>query len=466
MIPKVIVQTYHTDILPFRMRLATESWPRLNPEYEYQFFDDLMCENFIRDNFNLDVVNAFNGLIPGAFKADLFRYCFLYINGGVYSDIDNICEVPLDSFINEEDTFISVKDNSFGNEGLIYNSFIACEKNQPILKKTIDLIVYNVLNKVYPNSGNKMADVLGISGPRCLAISLNNHINNRIFSDFKVGNITENSETRFRLLDVINGDREITHIKTENGRSVIKVKYTGYKTKNNYWTLFDMRKVYKDQTPLISCLCVSHNSIEKVTNAINDFLKQTYSNKELVIVTEKQNPNIIELRNLVGIKNSGHKKIKLFMVDGVKYPTLGHLRNLSVENAKGEYVLQWDDDDINHEDRMQFMYEKLSQTSKKSCFLKKVIIIDKKTNKKYLSRNWGGVEGTMLALKSEMPKYKHLHKGEDTPVRNYFIQKDTYIILDAPHLYTYNFHTNNTWDYNHLKRLCEIELENKNDTNT
>ena len=64
----------------------------------------------------------------------------------------------------------------------------------------------------------------------------------------------------------------------------------------------------------------------------------------------------------------------------------------------------------------------------------------------------------MLALRSEMPKYKHLSKGEDTPVRNYFIRKDSYIVLDAPHLYTYNFHTNNTWDKNHLRKLCEVEL--------
>lgn len=466
MIPKTIIQTYYTNEIPKEIRLATESWQLLNPEYKYLFFDDEMCANFISDNFNKDVLKSFNSLIPGAFKADLFRYCFLYINGGVYVDIDNVCLTPLDNFINKEDTFVSVKDNSLGDQGLIYNSFIACEKNQLVLKKAIDLVVYNVLNKIYPDSGNKMADILGVSGPRCLAIAINNHIDNNIFSDFKVGKpLPQREFFKFRLLDVTNNNKHITHIKTENGKNVIKVKYDGYKVKNDYWSLFQAKNIYQEHTPLISCLCVSHNSIEKVTNAINDFLKQTYENKELVIVTEKQNPNILELRNLVGIKNRNHKKIKLVIVDGVKYPTLGHLRNLSVESAKGVYVLQWDDDDINHKDRIEFMYEKLSQTSKNSCFLRKVIIIDKKTNKKYLSRNWGGVEGTMLALRSQMPKYKHLHKGEDTPVRNYFILKNNYIILDAPHLYTYNFHTNNTWDYNHLQKLCETELDNY-DTNT
>jgi|TARA_R110000824_G_scaffold4975_1_gene23306 hypothetical protein len=458
MIPKTIIQTYSTDKLSKEMQKASDSWKTLNPKHNYIFFDDEMCINFIRENFDNDVVKSFDCLIPGAFKADLFRYCFLYVNGGVYIDIDNVCMVPLDDVINDDDSFISVKDDSFGNQGLIYNSFIATERNNPVLKKAIDLIVYNVLNNIYPNSGNKMADILGVSGPRCLAIALNNQINKPIFKDFSVG--TTNTDTlKFRLLDVINDGRNITHIKTEDDRVIIKVKYEGYKVKNNYWTLFDMRKVYKNHAPLISCLCVSKNNIKIVTQAIDDFLKQTYVNKELIVVTEKQNINLLELKTLLGVKDRTAKKIKLIVVDNKKYPTLGHLRNLSVENAKGEYVLQWDDDDINHEDRISFMYEKLSQTSKNSCFLRKVTIVDTETNKKYLSRNWGGVEGTMLALRSAMPKYQHLRKGEDTPVRDYFIRKDSHLLLDASYLYTYNFHINNTWDKAHLPRLCDVELE-------
>ena len=103
-------------------------------------------------------------------------------------------------------------------------------------------------------------------------------------------------------------------------RVIIKVKYEGYKAKNNYWSLFDMRKVYKNHTPLISCLCVSQNNVKIVTQAIDDFLKQTYINKELIIVTEKQNINLLELKTLVGTKDRTAKKIKLIVVDSKKYP--------------------------------------------------------------------------------------------------------------------------------------------------
>ncbi len=460
MIPKIIVQTYNTTNLPTEIVGAVKSWKVLNKDYKYIFFDDNQCREFIKENFNSDVIKAFDCLIPGAFKADLFRYCFLYVEGGVYSDIDNICMTPLDNFINDDDELVLVKDRSIGNQGLIYNSFIATNKNNPILKKAIDLVVYNVLNNIYPDSGIKRIDILSVSGPRCLAIALNNSLNRTIFRDFTIGT-QEHNGIKFRLLDIIEKGDDITHIKTEDDTKVIKVKYKGYVTVNNYWTLFQVKRIYKKPYPLISCLCVSQNDIETVTNSIDNFLNQTYINKELVIVTEKHNPNLLELRNLVGVKDKGKKQIKLIIVSGRKYPTLGHLRNLSVENAKGEYVLQWDDDDIHHKERMSFMYNTLIESNKESCFLRKVIIVDKNTNKKYLSRNWGGVEGTMIALKESMPKYKHLKRGEDTPVRNYFIKKNSYTLVDAPHLYTYNFHINNTWDQAHLLRLCDIELEDK-----
>ena len=120
----------------------------------------------------------------------------------MYSDIDNICMTPLDNFINDDDELVLVKDRSIGNQGLIYNSFIATNKNNPILKKAIDLVVYNVLNNIYPDSGIKRIDILSVSGPRCLAIALNNSLNRTIFRDFTIGT-QEHNGIKFRLLDII-----------------------------------------------------------------------------------------------------------------------------------------------------------------------------------------------------------------------------------------------------------------------
>jgi hypothetical protein len=53
----------------------------------HYLFNDDACRDFLSVTFPTDVVNAYDSLIPTAFKADLWRYCILYMFGGVYMDI-------------------------------------------------------------------------------------------------------------------------------------------------------------------------------------------------------------------------------------------------------------------------------------------------------------------------------------------------------------------------------------------
>jgi hypothetical protein len=55
-----------------------------NPRFKYYLFDDNDCREFIKNNYSDKILNAFNSLIPGAYKADLWRYCILYKYGGIY----------------------------------------------------------------------------------------------------------------------------------------------------------------------------------------------------------------------------------------------------------------------------------------------------------------------------------------------------------------------------------------------
>jgi len=53
----------------------------------HYLFNDEACRKFLVRSFPCDIVNAYDLLIPTAFKADLWRYCILYMYGGVYMDI-------------------------------------------------------------------------------------------------------------------------------------------------------------------------------------------------------------------------------------------------------------------------------------------------------------------------------------------------------------------------------------------
>jgi len=55
---------------------------------EYKFWDDESVAQFIGIHFAPAVMSVFRSLVSMSFKADLFRYCVLYILGGVYADMD------------------------------------------------------------------------------------------------------------------------------------------------------------------------------------------------------------------------------------------------------------------------------------------------------------------------------------------------------------------------------------------
>lgn len=47
---------------------------KVNPEYDYQFFDDDAIEKFIREEFSQDIYEQYQKINIGAAKADFFRY--------------------------------------------------------------------------------------------------------------------------------------------------------------------------------------------------------------------------------------------------------------------------------------------------------------------------------------------------------------------------------------------------------
>ena len=99
MIPKVVHQTWKTHRLPRVSQLARQRMQTKNPAYSFELYDDNDIEDFLRANFDETVRVAYSRLQLGASRADFFRYCVLYIRGGVYVDIDSEITGDLDSLL-------------------------------------------------------------------------------------------------------------------------------------------------------------------------------------------------------------------------------------------------------------------------------------------------------------------------------------------------------------------------------
>ena len=147
-IPYNLFQTFKTKDISPALQAFLDSWKEQNPEYTYKFYDDDMCDKFMKE-FDLRAWKAYHRIIPGAFKADLWRYCVLYKYGGVYADVDTVCLGKIDNFLNEKTEFVAPIDL---DDKLLYNAFIAAAPGSKSLKACIDTIVHNVENNIVPEN--------------------------------------------------------------------------------------------------------------------------------------------------------------------------------------------------------------------------------------------------------------------------------------------------------------------------
>ncbi len=145
-IPLHIYQTWSTKNLKPAMLQRVEQLKAQNPAFEHHLYDDADCREFIKEHFKPDVLDAYDNLIPGAYKADLWRLCVLFINGGIYMDIKLAC---INGFklieLTEAEHLVLDRLPPLS----IYNALMVARPGNPLLYQAIRRIVSNVQNRFY-----------------------------------------------------------------------------------------------------------------------------------------------------------------------------------------------------------------------------------------------------------------------------------------------------------------------------
>jgi len=151
LIPRIVHQTWFEPVdkekYPNMSRLI-ESFRQSG--WEYHFYDDETSAEFLSVHFPPQVREAYDAITPGAFKADLFRYCVLLIRGGLYVDMDILLESNLDRVIPPSVGFVTAQDEpgeKIGYRSCLWNGFLASAPGHPFLARTIENVVNNIRNR-------------------------------------------------------------------------------------------------------------------------------------------------------------------------------------------------------------------------------------------------------------------------------------------------------------------------------
>jgi len=137
--------------------------------------------------------------------------------------------------------------------------------------------------------------------------------------------------------------------------------------------------------------------------------------------------------------------------------TLGILRNVSVDLARGPLVCQWDDDDLYHPLRLAVQFDRLQATRSDFCFFTDQLHWFEQDNL-LLWDDWAVeeppmqfIQGTLMGDKAKLGAYPALERGEDTQALVDMIARGCRLAGLSGHgyLYVYVYNGKNTWDLQH-----------------
>lgn len=236
-IPRVIYQTHEKDDIPEAMREAMETILSLNQEYDYKYFNSSERRKFIEEHFGERGKKCYDSLKPGAYQADIFRYCVLYIFGGVYLDAGFIELVSLRKILKPDDTFVSATDRYEGRVGC-YNAFICSTPKNPILGRVIDICFGRVEKREYGETP------LCITGPLALSEAFEIETKQKV-NEGDYGNGT-------RLLEFVSKKGCVSGKILLDGECIFYTKYPSYRvdamwytpSAPYYWDMWMKRDIY------------------------------------------------------------------------------------------------------------------------------------------------------------------------------------------------------------------------------
>lgn len=143
-------------------------------------FDDEMAIDFIKKNFDAEILTAYESCNIPAMRADYFRYCYLYVNGGVYVDAD--VELKNGEFFDEA----SCRGLLFIRNGNIANDFmVVTQAEDPLIQRILEAATSNISSRAGTN-------VWAVTGPG-IATHLKK-IDDGLFSGFNIVSIEEVSK--------------------------------------------------------------------------------------------------------------------------------------------------------------------------------------------------------------------------------------------------------------------------------
>ncbi len=242
---QILINEKDSTELPPRVANISQQLINSFPAGEYSLWTNKLIENFLRDQFHSEVLDAYQSLIPYAYKSDLARYCLLFHFGGWYFDLGIQIEknyvfepvgkdLDLIFFWDLGDVMAPWRSFYDCMNGIIYSS-----PGNPILKTAIQMVVENCRNQYYGT------DSMCPTGPGVLGRAIAVHGKTDRHYDGHFLQLTPQHNQKNRAYVLRDGTIMAWH-RTRINAEAESLADLGLEGTNNYRDLWANRKVYSN----------------------------------------------------------------------------------------------------------------------------------------------------------------------------------------------------------------------------
>jgi len=181
MIPKIIHQTWISKDENESIDKLRSTWIELNPEFVYKYYDDADILEYLKNHFDERIQLAYNRILNGSMKADFFRYCVLYHEGGLYIDIDISCLKPLVKVFNFQDFHVVTATDycRVQRTDRIYQGFLGAEPQSMLFMNMLLFICDSMDKNLYKYN------LFTLCGPIAFSTQLKQYMNRNITTPSK-----------------------------------------------------------------------------------------------------------------------------------------------------------------------------------------------------------------------------------------------------------------------------------------
>lgn len=169
-VPRVIMQTWETEQVPEKWVASPISYSKKMNEWLHILLTDADRLEFT-ETFFPDLVETYKKLPYPVMKADMIRYMWLYVVGGLYTDLDYMIKRDLSPLFSDGSLFLVYSPSRAFGMRSVANSFMACKPGNPVW--------LTVLKKLKERADNppwwsitKHFKILGTTGPMLLQDAL------------------------------------------------------------------------------------------------------------------------------------------------------------------------------------------------------------------------------------------------------------------------------------------------------